>query len=370
VAKQTLIVKLDPAPEQTAALLTTLARFNAACNWLAGLAFESRSANKIQLQKQAYCETRDRFGLAAQMAVRAISKVCEAYKRDRTKRPSFRAHGAMPYDERIMAWKGLDRVSLLTLSGRVLVPVRFGAYQAQRLDRRRGQADLIYRAGQWFLAVTVDAPEAEPFDPESVIGCDLGIANLLVDSDGNHYTGQAVQNVRHRHRRLRRKLQAKGTRSCRRLLRKRRRKERRFQTHTNHCLSKQIVARAKDTKRAIALEQLKGIRSRTTVRGSQRAMFCSWAFAQLRSFLAYKAQAAGVPVILVDPRNTSRTCPACGHVDKANRKSQARFLCVSCGCAGHADHFAAVEIGRRGTCKLPNDFAARVVGPASECPPL
>ena len=49
------------------------------------------------------------------MAVRAISKVCEAFKRDRTKQPTFRPHGAMVYDERILAWKGLDRVSLLTL---------------------------------------------------------------------------------------------------------------------------------------------------------------------------------------------------------------------------------------------------------------
>jgi transposase len=95
------------------------------------------------------------------------------------------------------------------------------------------------------------------------------------------------------------------------------------------------------------LEELTHIRTRITVRRSQRATFSSWAFAQLRAFIDYKARAAGVPVILVDPRNTSRTCPACGHVDKANRKSQAEFRCTSCCCAGHADHFAAVEIGRR-----------------------
>jgi IS605 OrfB family transposase len=134
---------------------------------------------------------------------------------------------------------------------------------------------------------------------------------------------------------------------------KRRRKERRFQRHANHCISKEIVARAKDTQRAIALEELTHLRTRTTVRRSQRAIFSSWAFAQLRAFIAYKAEAAGVPVIFVDPRNTSRTCPRCGRVDPANRKSQSRFVCVSCCCAGNADHFAAVEIGRRGTVSCP-----------------
>ena len=69
--------------------------------------------------------------------------------------------------------------------------------------------------------------------------------------------------------------------------------------------------------------------------------------------MTYKAKCAGVPVCLVDPRNTSRTCPACGHVDKANRPSQAKFSCVICGFAGLADHIAAVNIGRRAAVNPP-----------------
>ena len=122
----------------------------------------------------------------------------------------------------------------------------------------------------------------------------------------------------------------------------------------NHVISKQIVAKAIDTKRAIALEDLTHIRTRIRSRQPQRAALSSWSFAQLGAFLTYKARLAGVPVISVDPRNTSRTCPACGHVDKANRKSQADFLCIQCRCAGNADHFAAVEIARRGASKPPD----------------
>jgi putative transposase len=351
--KQTLLVKLGPSPEQAAWLLRTMEAFNAACDYLAGVAFSLSSANKYKLQHEAYHAVRDRFGLSSQMAVRAISKVCEAFKRDRTKRPEFRPHGAMPYDERIMAWKGLDRVSLLTLFGRVLIPVRFSAYQAERLDQRRGQADLVYRDGLWLLLVTIDAPEGEPLDPEEVLGVDLGIVNVATDSDGNQYSGATILGLRRRHRRTRTRLQSKGTKSAKRLLKKRRRQEARFQRHENHQISKQIVARAKDTKRAIALEDLTHIRQRIRSRKPQRATLSSWAFAQLRAFIAYKAQAAGVPVFLVDPRNTSRTCPACGHVEKANRKSQARFLCVSCGCAGNADRIAAENI-RRAALSLPD----------------
>ncbi len=85
------------------------------------------------------------------MTVRCISKVSKVFKRDKKTRPVFKAYGAMVYDERLMSFKGLDRVSLLTLEGRELIPVRLGDYQEARMDRRRGQADLLYRNGTFYL---------------------------------------------------------------------------------------------------------------------------------------------------------------------------------------------------------------------------
>jgi predicted transposase len=168
--KLTLPVKLAPTPEQHSALRGTMERFNAACEWLGGVAFRERCANKVVLQKLAYYEVRQQFGLAAQLSIRAISKVVEAYKRDRTVRPRFRPLGAVPYDERIMGWKGMEHVSLLTLEGRAVVPVVLAPYQAARIDRRRGQADLVYQDGTFYLYVTVDVPEPPV---ESVQGSSL-----------------------------------------------------------------------------------------------------------------------------------------------------------------------------------------------------
>jgi putative transposase len=123
--------------------------------------------------------------------------------------------------------------------------------------------------------------------------------------------------------------------------------EQRFAKHGNHCLSKQIVATAQRTKQAIALEDLKHIRTRVRAKKSQRATLHSWAFFQLRTFISYKAALKGIPVHLVDPRNTSRTCPECGFCAKGNRKTHASFVCLSCGFAGLADTIAAVNISRR-----------------------
>lgn len=70
----------------------------------------------------------------------------------------------------------------------------------------------------------------------------------------------------------------------------------------------------------------------------------SWSFAQLRQFLNYKARLAGVPVIIVDPRNTSRRCSVCGYIDKRNRKNQAEFVCRSCGFMDNADFNASKNL--------------------------
>ncbi|HEY7355362.1 MAG TPA: hypothetical protein VH590_02815, partial [Ktedonobacterales bacterium] len=108
--------------------------FNAACNVVAEEAFALKSANKFELQKHTYGRLRAEFHLPAQLAIRAISKTSEAYKRDKAIQPTFRPEGAIVYDERVMSFKSLNQVSLLTLSGRVLVPFLIGGYQEARLQ--------------------------------------------------------------------------------------------------------------------------------------------------------------------------------------------------------------------------------------------
>jgi putative transposase len=66
------------------------------------------------------------------------------------------------------------------------------------------------------------------------------------------------------------------------------------------------------------------------------------------TILHAKAESAGRDVIAVDPRNTSRTCPACGHTAKENRPTQEKFHCVACGHHAHADTVGALNVLRAG----------------------
>ena len=346
--KQTMLLKLAPTEEQHQALTQTMHAFNAACNYIAEQAFEAKVANKFELQKMTYGMLRAAYHLPAQLAIRAISKTSEAYKRDKSIQRTFRPLGAIVYDERVMSFKGITHVSLLTLSGRVFVPFRMGGYQEARLESIKGQADLIYRKGTFYLAVTLDVPEPTPDETQGTLGVDLGIVNLATDSEGESFSGAQVEKARAHYASLRGRLQKRSTKSAKRHLKRLSGREARFRKDVNHTISKCIVQKARAKRLGIAIEDLRHIRTRTerTVRKSQRHRHSSWAFFQLRFFLSYKAALRGVPLHTVDPAYTSKTCNVCGHCETANRKSQASFLCVNCGHADNADRNAAINIAR------------------------
>jgi hypothetical protein len=203
--------------------------FNAAASSAAQRGFADRVFNQKSIHKRCYRELRACFGLSAQMAVRAIGKAVEVFKRARSVCPLFKDTGAMIYDERMMGWKGPAHVSLLTLDGREIVAMVYGEYQAGLLDRLKGQADLVYRDGTFYLLVTIDLPDGTQIEPTRFLGVDLGIVNLATDSDGNSYTGDAVEAVRQRSMTHCQTYQRTGTKSARRRLKALAGQQRHFQ---------------------------------------------------------------------------------------------------------------------------------------------
>ncbi|QXD15675.1 transposase [Rhodocaloribacter litoris] len=352
--KLTAQIRLDPSPEQADALLRTMETANAACNAISEHAWATRTFSKYELQKAIYHDIRGRFALSAQVVVRCLGKVADAYKLDRNTKRTFRKRGAIVYDSRILRYYTERReVSIWTMTGRERIPYTVGEHHARLLAYQQGESDLIYRKGRFYLLTTCDVPEEDEEAVDGVLGVDLGIAQIATDSDGDSFSGEQVESKRKWYAERRAVLQSVGTRSARRRLRQLSGRERRFRADVNHQISKTLVRKAKDTKRAIALEDLTGIRTRTTVRKSQRARHHSWSFYQLRQFIEYKAKLAGIPVLLVDPAYTSRTCSQCGHCEKANRKDQVRFECQACGFALNADRNAAINIAARGAVMRP-----------------
>lgn len=347
--KLTAKVKLQPTTEQYNLLLETLQVANQACNEISSRAWKTKTFKQFDIHRLVYKDIRGLGMLSAQMTVRAIAKVADAYKIDTDIKRTFSPLGGFAYDNRILSWK-VDRqtVSIWTIEGRQTIPFLSGQRQMELLNSQRGESDLCYINGEFYLFATCDVDEPTPDDVTEFVGVDLGIANIATTSDGERFAGNQVNAIRKRRRRQRKRLQSKQTKSAKRRAKKLSGKEKRFAKDVNHCISKQLVETAKRTGRGIALELLTGIRSRVRARKSKRAELHSWSFYDLGQKILYKAQLAGVPVVFVDPAYTSQMCSVCGYTAKHNRTSQETFVCRQCGHASHADINAAKNIASLG----------------------
>ncbi|MFD9063046.1 RNA-guided endonuclease InsQ/TnpB family protein [Kitasatospora purpeofusca] len=234
----------------------------------------------------------------------------------------------------------------------------------------------VKREGKrWYVILTAEQAEPEPLSPTgSVIGIDMGIANFLADSNGEFVPNprhgrqaaaklESAQQALSRFPRVRRDRRTKNHQKAVQRVGDLHRKVRRQRLDHAHKTALDLV-RAHDL---IAHEDLR-IRNMVKAPAPKPdpdrpgAFLPNGAAAKaglnksindagwgvFLTILTSKAESAGREVIAVDPRNTSRTCPKCGHVAAENRPSQDIFHCVSCGHRAHADTVGAINVLRAG----------------------
>jgi putative transposase len=214
---RTVCCKLAVDAAAHAALRQTQAAFNAAASYCATVAWEQGVTNKNKLHYLVYGETRVTYGLGAQLACCARDKAAEAVRTARSNGhatcPTFAADSSIRYDARTYRLLSLDRASLNTLTGRVIGQLVLGDFQRRTLydtSWKIGGAELVRRAGVWYLCITQSKAAPAPDEPTGYLGVDLGIVNLAADSDGERYSGADVQRVRERRFKHRRRLQLAG----------------------------------------------------------------------------------------------------------------------------------------------------------------
>jgi len=366
--KATLKIKLLSNLEESKKLLDTMEVFNTACQEIAEVCYKNQSANKVTIQKEVYYNIKAKYNLSAQLVIRCIAKACESYAKNKKICPKIKKHGSVIYDQRILAFKGLDKVSIITVYGRLKIPVLIRDYFRGHASRMKGQCDLLYINKEFYLYATCDLPEDKTHDIKNIIGVDLGVTNIAVTSEKEFFSNEKVENKRSKYSKLRKHLQKKQTKSAKRKLKKISGKESRFRKDVDHQISKKIVSKAKSTNSAIALEDLKGIKERTIVkkcRKKQRDKRNAWSFYQLRLFISYKAQLAGVPVVIINPAYTSIMCPKCTAIDKNNRKTQSEFCCTGCNYTEHADVVGSINIASAGATSIGLMSSANLLQKAS-----
>jgi len=347
---RTISIKLNTDTEQSEQLLALQTAYADACNALVPAVIENRCWNRVALHKLAYYDIRAKSPLGSQMVCNAIFTVFKAYKaqaalkRIKTEIPALAFDRAsVHFDKRTYSIKD-GMLSLYTLSGRIKVPMVLGDFQRVRLEPGSPkEAELVFRNGTWFfnLVLETQAPEVHTGGP--VLGVDVGENNLAATSTGKLFGGGDLRDRRDRFLALRTRLQSNGSASSRQLLRKISGREARRVKLENHRVSKAIVLEAQRIGAStIALEDLTNIRE--NIKGGRRirTRLHRWAFRQLQTFVAYKAQSLGLDVIFVDPAYSSQSCSLCGEI---GLRQKHLFSC-SCGFRAHADCNAARNLAR------------------------
>lgn len=341
--KLTLKIKLLPTKEQADLLIKTIKEANAACNTISETAWQLKVFNQFKLHKEVYHTLKNTSNLSAQVLIRCISKVTDAYKLDRKTKRIFKPLGSITYDSRILTYKQ-NTASIWSVGGRLKIP--FVCHNPNYLPYIKGEADLVFNKGKFYLFQTVDIPDTDIKDVEEFIGCDFGQTKICTLSDGTNYDSEQLKKVRKKYSKVRASVQAKGTKSSRRLLKRLSGRERRFVSINNHTIAKQIVQKAKSENKGIAIEDLSGIRKTAKTKSKvHKTELNRWSFYQLRQFLTYKARMQGVKLFVIPPAYTSQMCSCCLHIGERNGK---HFSCKNCGNIMDADYNAAKNIAAWG----------------------
>lgn len=343
---RTVRVLLKATPEQGDVLTETMRQFTAAFNAVSTYGWEHRERNGVRLHHRTYRSLKAQLpALVSDLHIQARVKATEAVSSALTllkkgRRVSAPRSPMCPPRYNVhtftLDWEARD-VRMSTTAGRMTIPFQVPAYAEKYAGGKVATADLIFRNDRWWLHVVVSLPAPEVTPTSTVVGVDLGLARPAVTSTARFLGQRHWREVEAGYFRLRRALQSRGTKSAKRHLRRLRGRQGRFRRDCDHVLSKNVIA-AVPPGGTIALENLKDIRSRVRVKhGPQARRIHSWSFAQLRSFIVYKAEERGCTVAGVDPRHTSQQCSRCGHIARNNRRSRARFKCRACGFELQAD---------------------------------
>ena len=363
---RTLSCKLVVPPPVAARIDATLEAFAAACNFVADWGNEHKRHRQYDLHKGCYRDVREEFGLSANLAVRAIARVAPRLANPKTRHSQFKPT-SIDYDARIFKLDvSSETVSLRLLDGRCILALALGDFQREGLVGQNPTSATLKRGhkNRYYLDVQVKDEAPEPpndADLDATLGVDLGLRQIATDSAGHQFQGQDLADYRQHRADIRASLQAKADtgsqstrKACRRALKRLSGRERRHQKRVNHEISKQLVVFAKEHGLAIVFECLKGIRDRCRFRKRQRRPLHLWAFYQLQQFVEYKAAHAGIRVVFVDPRYTSKTCAECLYI---GLRRQDDFSCQNCGQRSHADFNAARNIARWGLAVIRGEYS-------------
>jgi IS605 OrfB family transposase len=347
----TLQFPIECSSEVTLVLQNTLSQYTDSYNRVCQVGWGMETLNGVELHKLTYYPEREQTDLPAQLVCSARVKATESLKAARTRLkkkqkascPNSKS-SSIRYDARSATIDLVSGIaSLASISGRQKVKLKVHPHYQPRIGWKVCSSDLcLHKNKKFYLHVVVekDIPVASVLH---VVGVDLGVNRPAVTSRADFFGKKSWKGIEWKYFKLKRELQAKGTDSAKRHLKRLSQKVHRFRNDCDHVLSKKL-ATTYGSGTLVVMEDLTDIRTRVQARRFQRRAIHSWSFARLKFYVSYKTELYGGSVGFVDPHYTSQKCNCCGFTAKANRVIQSEFKCKKCGFQQNADLNAAKNI--------------------------
>ena len=324
--------------------------FIKACNHISPIVFKTKELNSIKLHKKYYTSIRKRFNLPSQLTCSTFKYVSSSFQSQKTQK----RWNEVTYKRQVIpiVWKrdfSFSKTKGFCFWGK---PIKITDKRTPPIETWK-DSKLKKVGKQWYLVLCFFVEIPEPKTEGCIVGVDSGIKRIFtatnsINSKTFTFHGGELNSRRTQIRRVRSQVQAVGSRSSRRLLQRMGRNEASITALLMHTASKRLVAWSDSLgARRIVMENLANICEASIAKGkNMRSKVMRWPYAQGQFFTQYKAQAKGIALELVSPKNTSRGCPCCGHVDSRNRNGF-KFRCILCSYEGDADRIASVNIRNR-----------------------
>jgi len=320
--------------------------FRLAVNNAIRVGLQARVTSRNSLSKLAYKDFRQEHPrMYAQHLVSAFEVAGSVLKNHR-RRVREGNGGHVPYVRRLFMKAENQAYKLDRENGIIDLPIRAGCHVMLKLVlsnyHRRYLEDLSYGLGsltvfpdRLIIAFRNDAPN--PYVPESALSLDTnersldgvlarGVNVMAVKAE---FPDVAVIQQRHHERRKRlQKKKAHDRRTSRRLCRREGQREHHRIEYRLHQVANAVISFAESRKSAIVLEDLKGFKPKWSKELNRRLSL--WPRRKLHQIIEYKAQWRGIPVVKVDPRYSSRTCPICGRLQDSRMGTEFECECGWC----------------------------------------
>ena len=348
-ARRTIPVRLKPTDEQTEKIDRLFSEYRRLISFLVECCKRAKIIDHQKLQKLMYDFCRESYQLPSEVIIQGMKLVAQTFKGSYKARhiPKIDTDDfpvRLTYGKKHLFYLVFDdglkvRISLPNGNGfrKEEISVHEGALKGKlsELTKQKISDSLLFP--DYRLLITLTKNVEIDYEPESAVGVDIGVANLVTaycNGEVLQISGKPVLEAHKKgieHRRLKQKLGSKKFTY----------NESKFVKDYVYRAANQVIEFAKRfEKPIIVLEDLKGLKKKLK---RLPHIYTIAPYESVHSAITEKALWEGIAVQTKKAHYSSQKCPKCGHISSKNRRGR-RFKCIKCGFEEDADIVAGMNL--------------------------